>query len=159
VTGTYTITIDPRDQFVGQITLTLNTVPDNTGTTAIGTPTTITIGTIGENAARTFTGARKSVVKGKSADTRGARVDARNTDPTGGFVAAQFASGAAAFPGTFPLPATGTYTIAIDPRLQFVGQITLTLSTVPDNTGTTAIGTPTTVTIGTIGENAVRTFT
>ena len=55
VTGTYTITVDPRDQQVGTLTFTLNAVPDNAGTTAIGTPTTVTIGTIGEVAVRTFT--------------------------------------------------------------------------------------------------------
>ena len=53
-TGTYTITVDPRDALTGSLTFTMNAVPDNTGTTAIGTPTTVTIGTIGEVAVRTF---------------------------------------------------------------------------------------------------------
>ena len=55
MTGTYTITIDPRDQNTGRLTFRLDTVPDNIGTTAIGQSTDITIGTIGENAVRTFT--------------------------------------------------------------------------------------------------------
>ena len=56
VTGTYTITVDPRDQQIGTLTFTLNPVPDDAGTTTIGTPTTVTIGTVGEVAVRTFTG-------------------------------------------------------------------------------------------------------
>jgi hypothetical protein len=159
VTGTYTMTIDPRDQLVGQITLLLRPVPDNTGTTAIGTPTTVTIGTIGENATRTFAGtAGQMLTLGVTGNTI-AGVDITIRDSSNAFVAAQFASSATAFHDTFTLPATGTYTMTIDPRDQLVGAITITLNPVPENTGATAIGTPTPITIGTIGENALRTFT
>ena len=54
VTGTYTITIDPRDQNTGALTFPLNPVPRQHRHDAIGTPTAVTIGTVGENAVRTF---------------------------------------------------------------------------------------------------------
>ena len=83
-------------------------------------------------------------------------VDLTVRDSGGVFVTSQFASTATAFRDVFTLPATGTYTITVDPRLQLTGTLTFLLATVPDNTGTTAIGTPTTVSTSTIGENAVR---
>jgi hypothetical protein len=159
VTGTYTITIDPREQLVGTVTFRLDPVPDNPGTAAIGSPTTVTIGTIGENATRTFAGtAGQMLTLGVTGNTI-AGVDITIRDSSNAFVAAQFASSATAFHDTFTLPATGTYTMTIDPRDQLVGAITITLNPVPENTGATAIGTPTPITIGTIGENALRTFT
>jgi hypothetical protein len=157
-TGTYAITIDPRDQLIGTLTFTLSGVPANTGTTAIGTPTTVSIGTIGEVAARTFPAAAGQkltmVVTGNSI----AGADLLVRSPSGSIIATLFVSAAAAFRDTFTLPVTGTYTITVDPRDQLVGALTFTLSGVPDNTGTTSIGTATTVTIGIVGEVAVRTF-
>ena len=78
--------------------------------------------------------------------------------PNGTFVAGLFVSGRRGSVDMFTLPVTGTYTITVDPRDQNTGALTFLLDAVPENTGTTAIGTPTTVTIGTVGENAVRTF-
>ena len=160
VTGTYTILVDPRDQQLGTLTFTLNAVPDNTGTTTIGTPTTVTIGTIGESRGAQLHGDGRAE---GHADGDGQHDSRRWTSscaqPNGGPVASLFVSGPTAFRDTFTLPVAGTYTITVDPRDQLVGTVTFTLGAVPDNTGTTAIGSPTTVTIGTIGENAVRTFT
>jgi hypothetical protein len=157
-TGTYTITVDPRDQLTGSLTYTMNTVPDNAGSTAIGTPTAVTIGTIGEVAIRTFsaTAGQKLTLTVSGNSIAGADLTMR--DPSGNIVATLFASAAAAFRDVFTLPTTGTYTITVDPRDQLTGSLTYTMNAVPDNTGPTAIGTPTTVTIGTIGEVALRTF-
>jgi len=157
-TGTYTITVDPRDQLTGSLTFTMNTVPDDTGTTAIGTPTTVTIGTIGELATRTFsaTAGQKLTLTVSGNSIAGADLTVR--DAGGTIVATLFVSGTSAFRDVFTLPTTGTYTITVDPRDQLTGSLTFVMNTVPNNTGTTAIGAPTTVTIGTIGEVAVRTF-
>ena len=121
VTGTYTITVDPRDQQVGTLTFTLNTVPDNTGTTAIGTPTTVTIGTIGEMAVRTFTATagQKLTLTVTGNTIPGADLTVRR--PNGSTVASLFASAPTAFRDVFTLPVTGTYTITVDPRDQLVG--------------------------------------
>ena len=158
-TGTYTITIDPRDNLVGTLTFELNDVPDNDGTTAIGTPTTVTLGTIGEVAVRTFTAIAGQKLTLSVTGNTIEGVDLRVRDPSGGTVINLFVAEATGFRDTFTLPVTGTYAIVVDPRDPLVGTLTFTLNTVPDNTGTTAIGTPTTVTIATIGETAVRTFT
>ena len=157
-TGTYTITVDPRDLLTGSLTYTMNVVPDNTGSTAIGTPTTVTIGTIGEVAIRTFTATagQKLTLNVTGNSIPGADISVRA--PSGTSVASLFVSGAAAFLDVFTLPTTGTYAITVDPRDLLTGSLTYTMNAVPDNTGSTAIGTPTTVTIGTIGEVAIRTF-
>ncbi len=159
VTGTYTITLDPRDDLVGTLTFELNDVPDNDGTTAIGTPTTVTIGTIGEIATRTFTANAGQKLTLSVVGNTIAGVDLTVRDPNGTTITNLFVSEATGFRDTFTLAVTGTYAIAVDPREQLVGTLTFTLSSVPDNTGTTAIGTPTTVTFATIGETATRTFT
>src|SRR4029079_10294803 len=86
------------------------------------------------------------------------QVDVTVRDPNGVSVASQFASAADAFHDVFTLTVTGTYTITVDPRLQFTGTLTFLMAPVPDNTGTTTIGTSTTVSTTVIGENAVRTF-
>jgi len=65
------------------------------------------------------------------------------------------------FVGPFTLPATGTYTILIDPTGTNKGSATLTLYEVPDNvTGTLTVNNPTPllVTITTPGQNANLTF-
>jgi Bacterial Ig domain/von Willebrand factor type D domain len=157
--GTYTITVDPSDQLAGELTFVLNAVPNNVSATAIGTPTSVTIDTIGEVAVRSFTAtAAQNVTLTVTGNTMaGAELTVR--DPSGSFVANLFVSTATGFRDTFTLPVSGTYTITVDPSDQLVGGLTFTLGTVPNNVGTTAIGMPTTVTIGTIGENAVRSFT
>jgi hypothetical protein len=126
-TGTYTITVDPRDVLTGSLTYTMNAVPDNAGSTAIGTPTTVTIGTIGEVATRTFTAtAGQSVSLSVSGNTiPGVDLTVRN--PSGAIVATLFASAATATRSAFTLAVTGTYTITVDPRDQLVGTLTFTL--------------------------------
>ncbi len=159
-TGTYTITVDPQNQLVGTLTFTLGAVPDNIGSTTIGTPTTVTMGTIGEVAARTFTATAGQKVTlsviGNTMTGAGASLTVLN--PSGGFVVSLSVSAGTGFHDTFTLPAAGTYTITVDPQNQLTGTLTFTLGAVPDNVGSTAVGTPTAVTIGTIGEVAVRTF-
>jgi hypothetical protein len=157
-TGTFTITVDPRDVQTGSLTFAMNAVPDNVGSTAIGTPTAVTIGTIGEVAIRTFTATSGQKLTLTASGNSIAAVDLTMRDPGGAIAATLFASGATAFRDVFTLPATGTYTITVDPRDVQTGSLTFTMNAVPDNTGATAIGAPTTVTIGTIGEVAIRTF-
>ena len=160
-TGTYTITVDPRGQHTGTLTFLLSPVADNTGTTAIGTPTTITTTTIGENAERTFTGTAGQKltlhVSGNTFNTDGVDLTVRRPGNTS--VTSLFVDDPTGFRDVFTLPITGTYTVTVDPRGQQTGTLTFLLSPVADNTGTTAIGTPTTITTTTIGENAERTFT
>src|SRR5262249_47500006 len=130
VTGTYTITIDPRDQLTGTLTFLLGSVPNNTGTAAIGTPTTVSTSTIGENAVRTFPGtAGQKLTLTVSANTYTA-VDITVLDPHGLLDASPFSSTATAFRDVFTLPVTGAYTITIDPRDQLTGTLTFLLADV-----------------------------
>jgi hypothetical protein len=126
-TGTCTITVDPRDQLTGSLTYTMNAVPDNTGPTAIGTPTTVTIGTIGEVALRTFSATAGQSVSLSVAGNTIPGVDLTVRNPSGTIVATLFASGATATRSAFTLAVTGTYTITVDPRDQLVGALTFTL--------------------------------
>src|SRR5207248_2204614 len=126
VTGTYTVTIDPQLQNTGTLTLVLTTVPDNTGTTSIGTPTAVTIGTAGENAVRSITGAPEQqltlTLTGNT--TKGAGVIVRLR--SGSTVASLFVSGSTGFRDTFTLPVAGIYTITVDPQGQNTGSLTFT---------------------------------
>src|SRR5438045_1043567 len=136
----------------------MNAVPNNTSSTAIDTTTTVTIGTIGEVAIRTFsaTAGQKLTLTVSGNSIPGADLTVR--DPNGSTVAGLFASGATAFRDVFTLPTTGSSSSSVDARDLLTGSLTCIMHAVPDNTGSTAIGTPTTVTIGTIGEVAIRTF-
>ncbi len=157
--GTYTITVDPTDDNTGALTFTLGSVPeDSAGQTSIGVPTTVTISTAGQDAVRSFdaTAGQKLTLTVSGNTIPGVNLVIRQPNNT--LVGNLFLSGAASFLDTFTLPVSGTYTITIDPSGQNTGTLTFTLASVPDNTGTTAIGTPTGVTIGTVGENAVRSF-
>jgi hypothetical protein len=166
-TGTYTIAIDPLGNVTGSMTLTLYTVPaDGSGTiVAGGAAQTITIGTPGQNASLTFSGTLgQRISLDMTNETIGGLgtctvVTIKKPDGTtltsnscvnlqGGFIDVQ------------TLPATGTYTIAIDPPGDATGSMTLTLYTVPtDVSGTIAVGgTAQTVTMGTPGQNALLTF-
>ena len=127
-TGTYTITVDPRDVLTGSLTYLMNAVPDNTGSTAIGTPTTVTIGTIGENAMRTFTATAGQKLTLTVCGNSIAGADLTVRDPNGSTVATLFVSGATAFRDVFTLPSTGTYTITVDPRDVLTGSLTFLMS-------------------------------
>src|SRR5204863_5552093 len=146
-------------QNTGAITFSLDSVPENTAATVIGAPTAITIGTPGENAVRTFAGAAgQKVTLSVAANTiPGADLSVRS--PSGAFVGSLFVSDATGFRDALTLPDAGTYTILVDPSGRNTGSLTFTLGAVGDNTGQLSLGIPTTVTIATAGENAVRSFT
>src|SRR5207247_645014 len=88
-----------------------------------------------------------------------ADVDLTVLAPGGNVVTTQLVQAATAFLDAFTLPVTGTYTVRIDPRDQYVGTLQFVVLPVPDNDGTTAFSFPTTVTINTAGEVATRTVT
>ena len=117
-----------------RLTFLLAPVADNTGTTAIGTPTTVATTTIGENAERTFAG-----TAGPAADVRGVgqhvqrrRRPVRCADPDDVVVGVAVRRPApTGFRDVFTLPATGTYTIIDRPRDQQTGSLTFLLAEAP----------------------------
>jgi YD repeat-containing protein len=167
-TGTYTIAIDPPGSATGSVTLTLYSVPADVSSTIVagGSAQTVTMGTPGQNASLTFTG------------TIGQRVSLDLTNETIGWlgtctgVTIKNPDGAplvsnpcvntqGAFIDVQTLPATGTYTITIDPPGNATGSITLTLYDVPADVSSTIVvgGLAQAVTTGTPGQNASLTFT
>ena len=163
-TGTYTMLVDPQNDGVGSATLTLYEVPpDVTGTlvpggASVGVATT----TPGQNARLTFAGAAGQRVSiGLTDVTIGtssccaAKVSVTKPDGTA-LVSAGYVGTKGGFVDTRTLPATGTYTVLVDPQDEDTGGMTLTLYDVPaDVTGTLVSGGPPLgVTIGTPGQNA-----
>ena len=80
--------------------------------------------------------------------------------PDGSTLLATFISGLfGAFLDTITLPATGTYTIRLDPYATNTGSVTLQLYDIVDVTGTVTIGGPAVpVTVTMPGQNASLTF-
>jgi subtilisin family serine protease len=170
VSGTYTILVDPQLTDVGSATLTLYDVPPDVTSTITpgGPPVTVSMGPVpGQNALVTFSGTQgQRVALGMSNVTIGtssccsARVSISKPDGST-LVYATPVGRNGGFLDTRVLPATGTYTILVDPQLADVGSMTLTLYDVPpDLTGTIAIGGPPVgLTLGPVpGQNATLTF-
>src|SRR5262245_693258 len=170
VSGTYTILVDPQLTDVGSATLTLYDVPpDVTGTmTPGGSPLTVSMGPVpAQNAFVTFSGTQSQrIALGMSNVTIGtstccsARVSI--TSPDGStLVYATPVGRNGGFLDTKVLPATGTYTILVDPQGADLGSMTLNLYDVPpDLTGTIAIGgAPVSLTLAPVpGQNAPLPF-
>jgi subtilisin family serine protease len=161
-TGTYTISIDPPSMTVGSATFTLyNVPPDVTGTMTLGTGLVSAISTPGQNATYTFDGTagqRVSLKIGPSTMSgfvsltgpNGVQVIGR----TGFFTSQSFLDARA-------LPATGTYTFAVDPNADATGSATFTLYNVPADASATLTvgGPPQTLSMAIPGQNGRVTFT
>ena len=165
VDGTYTVFVDPATYNTGSMTLTLNNAADITGAIAIGGPSlTLSITGVGQNARITFDGtAGQRVSLGMSgvtigtSGTAGTKVSIKNPDGTTLLAATDVGtSGGGTI--TVTLPATGTYSILVDPQSTNTGNITLTLS--EELTGSIIIGgSSVPLSFGRVGQNAQLTFT
>lgn len=132
-------------------------------TIAIGGPTvTVTTTNSGQNARVVFegtAGSRVGLVM-SSVTISSSAVSILNPDGTS-LIAPMSVSTSGGFMSSSPLPATGTYTILVDPSGSNVGSMTLKLLDVPpDVTGSiTPGGPPVTVTTNAAGQKGVFTFT
>jgi YD repeat-containing protein len=163
VTGTHTIIIDPNSTFTGSMNLTLHNIPaDATATITAGGPAvTVTTMTPGQNANVTFEGAtgQRVSLNLTSVTINSSSVTIRRPDGTTLATAATVGTGGFFF-DTMTLPASGTYSIFIDPKIAATGSMTLTLYEVPPTSSSTiVIGTAVTITINIPGENTQLTFT
>lgn len=158
-TGTYAILIDPSVTYTGNVTVTLYNVADVTGTISIdGTAVSPTITTPGQRARYTFTGtAGQWVSFGFSTVTiTSSTVSVLKPDGTLWSSTTIGTSGGSLDPSTV-LPTTGTYTVVVDPTLNYTGNMTITLSSeVTGSVTINAVAIP--ITIGRIGQNARFTF-
>ncbi|HKY26731.1 MAG TPA: IPT/TIG domain-containing protein [Pyrinomonadaceae bacterium] len=165
IDGTYTVLVDPAIYNTGSMTLTLNSATDITGTIVIGGPTlTLSITVVGQNARIAFDGsAGQRVSLGMSGVTigtsgsSGTKVSIKNPDGTT-LLAPTDVGTTGGGTSTLTLPATGTYSILVDPQSTNTGNITLTLS--EELTGSIIIGDSSVpLSFGRVGQNAQLTFT
>jgi hypothetical protein len=113
---------------------------------AIGTLATVTTTAPGENASGIFTAtAGQKLTLATSENTFAGGVTLTLRQPSGDAIASLTVTTPTGWLDVFTLPVTGTYTVLIDPAGLQTGTVTFLLAPVPDNTGTTAIGAPTTV--------------
>jgi len=167
--GTYTLKIDPRQWYVGNVTATVYDVAaDQTGTITPGTPLPLTFaaGNAGQNATETFNGtAGQKISLNLTNNTIGSNsLSGTKVSITTGSTTVVAATDVGV-PGKFIepvlLPATASYTIKVDPQGANTGGITLGLANFAgDTTGTiTANGSSTVVTSSAAGQNGTLTFT
>jgi hypothetical protein len=167
VTGTYKIVVDPKLNYTGRMTLRLYDVPPDP-TAAIDTtaPVTVTTTTPGQNASLTFSGTAGQRVSANLTDVDYASAKLRifSPDTTQLYSPALVFGPAGNFLEPKLLPATGTYTIQVDPTLLATGSATVQLYDVPADPSSAITAcislpcTPTTATTGTPGQNPGLTF-
>ena len=134
-TGTYTILVDPQSFAIGSATLQLYDVPADASAaiTPGGGAVTVTTTIPGQNAKLTFAGtAGRGIALNLSAVTIGPsttsslKLSITKPDGTSLFAPALYGTNGT-FIDTLTLPATGTYSILIDPAAGSVGSATVTL--------------------------------
>jgi hypothetical protein len=159
---TYAVLVNPQGTTTGSITLLLNTFADVTGTMSVGTPVTATTTTAGQNALYTFSGtAGQQLSMNLSGNTyTGCNAVVVSVLQSSGTSLAStgICNGTAGFIDSFTLPATGTYTVLVNPQGTTTGSVTMLLNTFGDISGTITVGVPLTVTTTGIGQNARYTF-
>ena len=160
-TGTYSILVDPRNALTGNITITLS-ADVNLPIMIDGSPVSLSFTRPGQNARLTFEGtAGQQVSIGAGSSTIGfsnwgTYVSAKN--PDGSTLLAQNDVGTDGYgSNTLSLPATGTYSIIVDPRLAMTGNITITLSS-EVNLPITIDGSAVSLSFTRQGQNARLTF-
>jgi hypothetical protein len=169
VNGTYKILVDPKLDYTGKMTLRLYDVPaDVGGSLSPGTPVSVATTVPGQNGVLTFSGVAGHRVAVNLTDStyNSAKLRIHNPDTTLLFPTAMQFGHAGNFLEPRLLPATGTYTLQIDPQLSAVGGVTVTIYDVPNDASTPVTlcsslpcsPGPTTATTTVAGQNAGLTF-
>jgi YD repeat-containing protein len=166
--GIYTILIVPESTFTGELTLLLHDVPaDLSGSIAPGgAPVSLVLATPGQNGRLTFSGTagqRLSLqATGGSfgSDPCYCYVVVSILKPDASVLGGSSSMTTSGFIDATLLPATGTYTIVIDPERSGTGRLTLTLFEVAADAvaTTTPGGTPARLSMTTPGQNGRVTF-
>ena len=162
VTGTYTISINPPGQNIGDLTFSLYDVAaDQTGTLPIGSGLTpLVFAAPGQNGAFTFAGTAGQKVTLTVTDDSITQSTISIKKPGNINIASATIKTAGGILGPVALPVTGTYTVYVDPSSSNTGGLTLNLFQSPaDLSGALVQGTPQTLTFDTPGQNALLTFT
>jgi hypothetical protein len=151
-TGTYTVLVDATTINTGDTTLTVYSVPaDTTSSVTInGSAVAVTTTQPGQNGSLTFTGtAAQQVAVHWTSNTIGS-VFVKLLSTNGTTVLAQALTSASSFDMPLvALPATGTYTISIDPSSVNTGSITLSVTAAAATLVINSIGPPTEIVVAT----------
>jgi subtilisin family serine protease len=133
--GTYEIVLDPQSNATGSATATLYDVPpDATGSLAVNGPSlTVSLAVPGQNARLTFSGsAAQRVTLKLTAVTIGSSCCSSSQvsvlNPSGSTLLAPTFFGTNGKITALQLPATGTYTVLLDPQSNATGNATVTIT-------------------------------
>ncbi|MEU7618286.1 IPT/TIG domain-containing protein, partial [Micromonospora rifamycinica] len=164
VDGTYTILLNPDTTYLGQATVQVHDVPaDASATTSPGgSAVSVTTTVPGQNAVVSFPGTAGQVVSvtlgGGTFGTYNAGATLRA--PDGSTVVSESYCGTSCAFNAITLPATGTYTVLVNPTGTTLGGITTQVYDLPNDAvaNTTAGGAAVSVTTTVPGQNAVVSF-
>jgi YD repeat-containing protein len=163
--GSYTIEINPVEHAFGNLTLKLYTVTDNTDTITAGGSAVTQSFVPGQNGTLTFSGTSGQRISLLGTNGMagtvwfGCDVNVTIRKPDTSVLTGPTCMEGGGFIEPHTLPATGTYTIEIDPQAESSGNLTLALYSVTDYSNTiTAGGSAVTVSITTPGQNGSVTF-
>lgn len=159
-TGLYILQVVPPLNGSGNVTLSITLSQEQLGSLTSGTPTTVTINTLGQNAQLSFAGTQgqfASVQLSNSSFAGCNQVSVNVLSPDGSTLAAGNICGQSLLLGPVTLPATGTYTLVISPEV--TGSVTVLVSVFNTLTGSLTAGTPSNVQINVPGQTAQLSFT
>ena len=161
-TDTYTVLVNPQGATTGSVTMLLNTFGDISGTITVGVPLTVTTTGVGQNARYTFSGTLgQQLSMNLSGNTyvgcNAVVVSVLKSDGTS-LASTGICNASTGFMDSFTLPATGSYTVFVNPQGTTTGSVTLLLNTFTDVSGTISVGTSLTATTTVAGQNARYTF-
>lgn len=160
--GPYIVVVDPRDDALGSMTLTLNNANDVTGTiTPGGSSVGVTISVPGQSGVLTFSGTSGHRVSLSGSSNTFSECLIAIHNPGGSVLTSINGSlGSSPFLNPQNLSSTGTYSIIVDPHAELTGSITLTLYDVPaDVSGSITVGgSAVSVTTTAPGQNGELTF-
>jgi YD repeat-containing protein len=156
-TGTYTIIVDPVGNYTGSITITLSSAI--TGSITLdGASVPVSLTRIGQTARYTFTGTAGQWVSLGLTSVTVSLGNVTLLKPDGSSLATtSVGTGGGGLEPPSTLPTTGTYTIVLDPTGINTGSITLTLMSYL-NGSLNLDGTPTSLSMSAVGQNARYTF-
>jgi len=161
-TGNYSIAIDPPNSTTGSATFALfNVPPDITGTVTTGSSFVASISSPGQNAAYTFSGTAGQRISLKVGPSTMSMGYVSITGPNGiSVVSNTLFSSFETFVDARALPATGTYTITVDPYQDATGFAMIALYDVPADASAalTVGGAAQPISISTPGQNGRVTF-
>ena len=163
LSGRHELVVDPQGAATASLTVNLYAVPPDLSPAIVpgGPPVTISTTAPGQNARLTFEGTAGRAISLQLSNVSVASAYVSVLAPDGtALVKNTLLDNSGTFVDTKLLPASGTYSIVVDPTAANTGSVTLALYDVPaDVSGELVVGgSPLAVSLGTPGQNARLTF-